>query len=88
VNCVGIIPIGSLVVLDSEELAVVHKPAINKSDAERPLVKVIADRNGMPIENGEELDLTKKDDVGNYRRNIIRLVDTTEYNFDTSRYFV
>ncbi len=87
VNCVGIVPIGSLVMLDTEELAVVLKPAMNKSDAERPLVKVITDRQGAPIENGEELDLTEKDDVGAYRRSIIRLVDTTEYNFDTSRYF-
>jgi hypothetical protein len=61
---------------------------MNKSDAERPLVKVITDRQGAPIENGEELDLTEKDDVGAYRRSIIRLVDTTEYKFDTSRYFV
>jgi HD-GYP domain-containing protein (c-di-GMP phosphodiesterase class II) len=88
VNCVGIVPIGSLVVLDTDELAVVLKPAVNKSDAERPLVKVIADSHGMPIENGEELDLTEKNDVGAYRHNIIRLVDTTEYNFDISRYFV
>jgi HD-GYP domain-containing protein (c-di-GMP phosphodiesterase class II) len=88
VNCVGIVPIGSLVMLDTEELAVVLKPAMNKSDAERPLVKVITDRQGAPIENGEELDLTEKDEVGVYRRSIIRLVDTTEYNFDTSRYFV
>ncbi|MGE0469936.1 MAG: HD-GYP domain-containing protein [Nitrospira sp.] len=88
VNCVGIVPIGSLVMLDTEELAVVLKPAMNKSDAERPLVKVITDRQGAPIENGEELDLTEKDKVGAYRRSIIRLVDTTEYNFDTSRYFV
>ncbi len=88
VNCVGIIPIGSLVVLNTDQLAVVLKPATNKSDAERPLVKVITDTQGMPIENGEELDLTKKDDAGNHRWNIVRLVDTTEYNVDTSRYFV
>ncbi len=88
VNCVGIVPIGSLVVLDTEELAVVLKPAMNKSDAERPLVKVITDRQGTPIENGEELDLTETNDAGAYRQSIVRLVDTTEYNFDTSRYFV
>lgn len=88
VNCVGLIPIGSLVVLDTGELAVVLKPAMTKSDAERPRVKVIADTQRIPIENGEELDLTEKDDTGNYRWNIVRLVDTTDYNFDTSRYFV
>lgn len=88
VNCVGIIPIGSLVVLDSEETAVVLKPAVQKADAERPFVKVIADAQGNPVENGRELDLTEKDDAGEYRSNIIRLIDNTEHKFDTSRYFL
>lgn len=88
VNCVGFIPIGSLVMLDTEELAVVLKPAEEKSNAERPLVKVIADQQGAPIDNGSELDLTEKDDSGTYRRSIIRLIDNTEHKFDTGRYFV
>ncbi|MBI3355436.1 MAG: HD-GYP domain-containing protein [Nitrospirae bacterium] len=88
VNCVGIVPIGTLVVLDTDELAVVLKPAVNKTDGERPLVKVITDVQGNPIDNGPELDLAEKDDLGEYRHNIIRLVDNTEYKFDTSRYFV
>lgn len=88
VNCVGIVPIGSLVVLDTDELAVVLKPAVSKAEAERPLVKVITDTHGAPIENGPEIDLTEKNDVGEYRHSIIRLVDNTEYNVDTSRYFV
>ncbi|MDH4153468.1 MAG: HD-GYP domain-containing protein [Nitrospira sp.] len=88
VNCVGIVPIGSLVLLDTDELAVVLKPAVNKANAERPLVKVITDRHGAPIENGPELDLTEEDEAGNHRHSIIRLVDTTEYKIDTSRYFV
>jgi HD-GYP domain-containing protein (c-di-GMP phosphodiesterase class II) len=88
VNCVGIVPIGSLVVLDTDELAVVLKPAVEKTDAERPLVKIISDSHGNPVDHGPECDLTEKDDTGGYRRSIIRLVDTTEYKFDTSRYFV
>lgn len=88
VNCVGIVPIGSLVVLDTDELAVVLKPAVEKTDGERPLVKVISDEHGNPIDNGPERDLTEKDDTGQYRYSIIRLIDTTEYKFDTSRYFL
>lgn len=88
VNCVGIVPIGSLVVLETDEFAVVLKPAANKTDGERPLVRVITDAQGNPIDNGPELDLTEKDDVGDYRHSVIRLVDNTEYKFDTSRYFV
>ena len=88
VTCVGIIPIGSLVVLDSDEFAVVLKPAVDKTESERPIVKIITDAQGNPIDNGPELDLTEKDETGNYRYSIIRLVDNTEHKFDTSRYFV
>lgn len=87
-TCVGIIPIGSLVVLDTDELAVVLKPAADQADAEHPYVKVITDQTGATIVNGRELDLSEKDETGEYRHHIIRLIDNTEHKFDTSRYFV
>lgn len=87
-TCVGIIPIGSLVLLDTNELAVVLKPATDPANAEHPYVKVISDANWAPIENGPELDLQEKDETGEYHRSIIRLIDNTEYKFDTSQYFV
>ena len=88
VNCVGIIPIGSLVRLDSGPLAVVLKPATVKEHAERPTVRVITDEEGSPVEQGAELDLAEQDETGNYRHSILQLVDNAEYHFDTSRYFV
>ncbi len=88
VNCVGIIPIGSLVRLDSGSLAVVLKPALDKENAERPTVKVISDAAGSPVEQGQELDLAERDETGAYRHSILQLVDNAEYHFDTSRYFV
>ena len=88
VNCVGILPIGTLVLLDSNQLAVVLKPAADKMNAERPLVRVITDAEGNAIEDGPELDLASQDDFGAYPYSIVRLVDNTEYHFDTSRYFV
>ena len=88
VNCVGIVPIGSLVMLDSNELAVVLQPAQDKENAERPYVKVVADPAGEPIEDGPEYDLTEKNEAGEYTHSIVRLVDNAEYKFDTSRYFV
>jgi hypothetical protein len=69
-------------------LAVVLKPAVEKTDAERPLVRVITDAQGDPIDHGREIDLTEKDENGDFRHNIVRLIDNTEYQFDTSRYFV
>ncbi|MCE3223927.1 MAG: uncharacterized protein K0S58_2107 [Nitrospira sp.] len=88
VTCVGIIPIGSLVRLDSGPLAVVVKPAKDKENAERPTVRVITDEEGAPIEADPELDLAEQDDTGTYRHSIVQLVDNAEYHFDTSRYFV
>lgn len=88
VNCVGIIPIGSLVMLETSELAVVLKPATDKANAERPFIRVITDPQGNPVDHGREVDLTEKDETGDFRHNIIRLIDNTEYKFDTSRYFV
>lgn len=87
-TCVGIIPIGSLVMLDTNELAVVLKPADDPADAEHPYVKIITDATGTAIENGPELDLHEKNESGDYRYNIIRLIDNTEHKFDTGRYFV
>ena len=88
VNCVGIIPIGSLVMLETSELAVVLKPATDKANAERPFVRVITDPQGNSVDHGREVDLTEKDETGDFRHNIIRLIDNTEYKFDTIRYFV
>ena len=87
-TCVGIIPIGSLVLLDSNELAVVLKPTQDPAEAENPCVKVITDPQGGPIDNGREIDLREKDENGEHRNYIVRLIDNTEYKFDTSRYFV
>jgi len=87
-TCVGIIPIGSLVLLDSNELAVVLKPTADPAEAEYPYVKVITDIQGSPIDNGREIDLREKDENGEYRNYIIRLIDNTEHKFDTSRYFI
>ncbi|MCS6897017.1 MAG: HD domain-containing protein, partial [Nitrospira sp.] len=88
VTCVGIIPLGSLVELTNGAFAVVLKPAVSLSDSERPSVKIIADAQGNPLDDGPELDLTDKDEFGRYRHSIARLIDQTEYKFDTSRYFL
>ncbi|HEU4685189.1 MAG TPA: HD-GYP domain-containing protein, partial [Nitrospira sp.] len=62
VNCVGIIPIGSLVMLETDELAVVTKPALDKANAERPVVNIIADAQGVLKDEPIELDLTETDE--------------------------
>ncbi|MGQ0810618.1 MAG: HD-GYP domain-containing protein [Nitrospiraceae bacterium] len=88
VNCVGIIPIGSLVMLETNQLGVVIQHSQEKANADRPLVKVVTDPEGHPIDDGAELDLAEKNETGDYTHSIIRLIDNVEHKFDTSRYFV
>jgi HD-GYP domain-containing protein (c-di-GMP phosphodiesterase class II) len=88
IHSVGIYPIGSLVLLDTDELAVVVRPSPDLQRGSRPWVKVISDPKGNPLEEGPELDLTEMNANGQYSRSIVRLVDNTEYRFDTSQYFL
>lgn len=80
VTCVGIIPIGTMVVLDTGELAVVLRPSEDKEHQERPVVRVIADKTGAQLQPPLDVDL--RDGT----RHIVRLVDNTEYRLETSRW--
>jgi len=86
VTCVGIVPLGTLVLLDTAELAVVVQPAAAKEDSARPVVRVICDASGAPLEPPVDVDLRDKDLTGRHLRSIVRLVDNTEYRLETSRY--
>jgi len=95
VNCVGLIPIGSLVQLDSNELAVVMRPSSNPQTPDRPWVKKVTDASGQPYADpagnpvgGPDVDLTEKDQDGRYQHSILRVVDSTDYRFNTSPYFL
>jgi HD-GYP domain-containing protein (c-di-GMP phosphodiesterase class II) len=83
VNCVGIYPIGALLLLDSRELGIVleNNPDPHKWDA--PTVKIISDRNGKEIE-GEVVDLAEH----GAGRKVKEALDTSQYKFDVSHYFV
>lgn len=87
IDCVGILPIGTLVLLDSQELAVVLRPARDRKAVDRPVVKIITDKHGHPLD-GADVDLAEKDFTGDYKRSILRVVDNIEYRFETTRYVI
>jgi hypothetical protein len=86
VACVGVIPIGSLVLLSTGELAVAVRPAPTKEDAARPVVRVISDFKGNPIRQPVEYDLRFPEDTGG--RFIARVIDNTRHRIDTSVYLL
>ena len=84
INIVGVYPIGSVVILNTGELAVVL--GTNSSDISRPKVGIIADQNGKR-ETIETVDLTEIDYKTNtYKRSILRTVDPHKYKIDVSKY--
>ena len=85
IRLVGIYPVGTLVRLNSGELAVVMKP--NPTDSSRPMVRVLFERTGRRVEERIEMDLTEQDPAsGQFRRAIIMAVDPASKNFDVAKY--
>ena len=88
VNCIGIFPIGTVVLLNTSELAVVIETPPNPEKADRPRVKIITNPAGDEVE-GEMIDLSdlngKKEE---FKRSIIKTVDPTKYKINVSRYFI
>ena len=86
VSCVGIIPMGTLLLLDNGELAVAVKPAPEREHAQRPLVRAICDPSGAPLDPPPEYDLREKDERGIFKRSVVKLVDNTKHRLETSRW--
>ena len=82
VNCVGIHAIGSLLLLDNGELAVVVGNSDDPAQWDCPRVRIIADSEGREIE-GEMVDLGYPETS----RTIAATLDPYLYDLDVSRYF-
>jgi HD-GYP domain-containing protein (c-di-GMP phosphodiesterase class II) len=87
-SLVGHYPVGTLVVLDTFELALVHSPNASSDAIARPMVQIISDARGNVLFPGVLTDLTERDENGTYRRTIIKITDPDRYGIRTSDYFV
>lgn len=86
ISMTGFYPVGSLVVLDTFELALVT--AANQDKPHQPLVKVIFDEMGIPLMPPVVLDLTETDPAtGSPRRAIIKTTDPEKYGINVKEYF-
>jgi len=87
VNCIGSFPIGTLVLLDTSEIGVVVQTHPDSDKGDRPKVKIILNRAGEEMLDGEVVDLAEADS-GGFKRTILRTIDPHKYKVDVSRYFV
>jgi HD-GYP domain-containing protein (c-di-GMP phosphodiesterase class II) len=84
VNVMGVYPTGTLLLLDTDELAIVVSN--NPEYISRPRVRLIANKDG-PLITPRIADLTARDqDTTRYLRNVSRVVDPDRYNIDISRF--
>jgi len=87
INLTGVYPVGTLVVLDTFELGLVH--AINPIPdmLSRPIVRVISDQQGNMLHPGELVDLADRDESGEFRRTIIKTENPDRYGIRVGDYF-
>lgn len=86
VKILGIYPIGSIVRLDTNEIAIVTK--INLEEPDRPIVKLLFNSDGIPLKTPVEVPLNEKDSSGRTKRNVVASVDpTTQALVDLNRIF-
>ena len=88
VNLLGIYPVGTFVVLDTFELAIVHSANTNPEMVSRPMALVVSDDLGNVRHPGDLVDLSEVDDSGGFRRTIIKTADPERYGIRVGDYFV
>lgn len=87
VAMLGIYPVGTLVMLDTFELAVVHAPNPDPEMASRPIVLVVSDAQGNVQYPGIETDLALRDAAGNFLHTIIKTENPERYGIRVGDYY-
>ena len=89
ISMTGIYPVGSAVILDTFELAVVTARNPQPEAMHQPIVQVIYDSMGVRVEPPRTLDLAETDPAtGKPLRTIIKTTDPERYGIHVGDYFV
>ncbi len=86
INMIGIYPIGTLVMLDTNELGLVFESSTNTDFIDRPRVIVLVDSTGKNVKY--TVDMMEKDDKGNFKRNIVKTLDPNQYKINLAEYLL
>ncbi|HKO16083.1 MAG TPA: HD domain-containing phosphohydrolase [Gemmatimonadaceae bacterium] len=88
VNLTGIYPVGTLVVLDTFELGIVHAVNPLQEMLSRPIVRIVSDDRGNVLFPGHLVDLADRGADGSFRRTIIKTEDPERYGIRVGDYFI
>ncbi len=89
INATGVYPVGTLVILDTMEMAVVSGKSKDPEKLHQPQVRIISDSLGMPLPEPVTMDLTDVDpDTGRPVRTIIKTTEPEKYGVRVSDYLL
>jgi HD-GYP domain-containing protein (c-di-GMP phosphodiesterase class II) len=88
INLTGIYPPGTLVVLDTFELGIVHAVNPIPEMLSRPIVRVISDAQANLLHPGTLIDLAEQSEDGTYLRTIIKTENPERYGIRVGDYFL
>jgi hypothetical protein len=89
INITGVFPVGTLCILDTNELAVVVARNPDPKKIHQPIAKIISDSWGVMLAEPFTVDLSEVDPVNSVtRRTIIKTTDPDRYNIRIADYFV
>jgi hypothetical protein len=84
IEMMGKYPVGTLVRLDTNEVAVIYRP--NPLDDEAPMVRILIESNGTRLTVPREQSLIEQD--GTRYAEIVAVVDPLLKNIDLSKFVV
>ena len=86
INLLGIYPVGTVVILDTYELALVHAANSDSAYLQRPVVRLLSSPEGEWLDPAPLVDLANRDQIGFFARTIIKVTSAERYGIDVSRY--
>ncbi|OGP80516.1 MAG: hypothetical protein A2V86_11755 [Deltaproteobacteria bacterium RBG_16_49_23] len=88
VNMIGIFPLGTLVLLNTNEMGIVVQIQEEADLIDRPKVALLFYKEGQ-YRKGKVADLTEKDETtGEYKWKIVKTLDPNEYSINVAEYLI
>jgi HD-GYP domain-containing protein (c-di-GMP phosphodiesterase class II) len=89
INLLGIYPVGTCVILDTLEVAIVSQPNPDQQLMNRPLVRIAMDGAGGTLPPpGMAADLTERTADGSFARSIVKVTNPDRYHLTVGDYFL
>ncbi|MEP6621430.1 MAG: HD domain-containing phosphohydrolase [bacterium] len=88
INLTGIYPVGTLVILDTFELGIVHAASPIPEMLSRPIIRIISDQQGNLMHPGTLVDLSVQSGDGAFERTIIKTENPERYGIRVGDYFI